>query len=75
MWVRRNQQTLRANLYQGLLEQVGGDDEAPAGRMVILPPSFTGGPRYMTSLYRDAMAIVRKLGKPDLFITMTCNPT
>jgi hypothetical protein len=25
-------------------------------------------------MYQDAMAIVRALGKPDLFITMTCNP-
>lgn len=27
----------------------------------------------MQALYQDAMAIVRKMGKPDLFITMTCN--
>ena len=30
--------------------------------------------RNMLQLYQDAMAIVRKYGKPDLFITMTCNP-
>ena len=73
-WVRFNQSTLRAHLYQGLLDQVGSDDAGGAGRMIILPPSFTGGPRYMLALHQDAMAIVRKLGKPDLFITMTCNP-
>jgi hypothetical protein len=28
----------------------------------------------MQQRYQDAMAIVRKFGKPDLFITMTCNP-
>jgi hypothetical protein len=28
----------------------------------------------MYQLYHDAMAIVRTRGKPDLFITMTCNP-
>jgi len=28
----------------------------------------------MNENYQDAMAIVRKFGKPDLFITMTCNP-
>jgi hypothetical protein len=28
----------------------------------------------MTQLFQDAMAIVRHLGKPDLFITITCNP-
>ena len=28
----------------------------------------------MQQLYQDSMAIVRKYGKPDLFITFTCNP-
>ena len=28
----------------------------------------------MQGLYHDAMAVIRKLGKPDLFITFTCNP-
>src|SRR5437879_11052764 len=42
--------------------------------MSILPSSFKGGPREMWQLYQDAMAIVRYCGKPDLFITMTCNP-
>lgn len=28
----------------------------------------------MQQLYQDAMAIVRHYGKPDLFITFTCNP-
>ena len=28
----------------------------------------------MQQLYQDSMAIVREFGKPDLFITVTCNP-
>lgn len=40
----------------------------------MLPSTFTGGPRYMHQLYQDTIAIARKHGKPDLFITMTCNP-
>ena len=28
----------------------------------------------MMQNYQDAMAIVRMKGKPNLFITMTCNP-
>ena len=28
----------------------------------------------MCQQYQDAMAICRKYGRPDLFITMTCNP-
>ncbi|KAH9096265.1 hypothetical protein Ae201684P_009499 [Aphanomyces euteiches] len=41
---------------------------------IVLPSSYTGGPRYMRQLYLVAMAIVRKYGRPDLFITATCNP-
>ena len=28
----------------------------------------------MQQAYQDAMTIVKKFGKPDLFITFTCNP-
>ncbi|CAF3519708.1 unnamed protein product [Rotaria sp. Silwood1] len=45
------------------------------GRVIILSSSFQGTPRAMQQNYQDAMAIVRKYGKPDLFITFTCNPT
>ena len=43
-------------------------------QLVILPSSFTGGPRSLHEKSQDAMAYVRNYGKPDLFITMTCNP-
>jgi len=42
--------------------------------MVVFPASFAGSPRHMNQLYQDSMAFVRKFGKPDLFITVTCNP-
>ncbi|POM75052.1 LOW QUALITY PROTEIN: Helitron helicase-like protein [Phytophthora palmivora] len=44
------------------------------GRKVIIPPTFTGGPRYMYQRFLDAMTIVREKGAPNLFISMTCNP-
>ena len=44
-------------------------------KRVVLPSSFTGSPRHMRGLYQDAMTMVERLGKPDLFITFTCNPT
>src|SRR5688500_2491638 len=28
----------------------------------------------MNQNYQDTMAMIRKFGKPDLFVTMTCNP-
>lgn len=73
-WARHNQHVLCANLYQGIMDHISVDDTAPNGRLILLPSSFTGGPRYLQGLYQDAMAIVRKYGKPDLFVTMTCNP-
>ena len=51
-----------------------GDSTTNVGQRIILPSSFTGGPRQMHKLYQDGMAIVRVFGKPDLFITITCNP-
>ena len=44
------------------------------GKTVILPSTFIGSPRHMQQCYQDAMAIVGKTGKPDIFLTMTCNP-
>lgn len=44
------------------------------GRAIILSSSFAGSPRAMFQNYQNAMAICRKYGKPDLFVTMTCNP-
>ena len=43
------------------------------GRMV-LPSTFVGSPRYYNKQFQDGMAVCRKFHKPDLFITVTCNP-
>ena len=69
-WFRHNQQKVRADLYQTVAERNEDGENAP-GRLILLPPTCSGGPRYMQKLYQDAMAIVCKFGKPDLFITMT----
>ena len=76
-FLRMNQDKLRADSYQGILDHVNSGDaqaEKRIGQRVVLPSSFTGGPRHMNGRYQDAMACVRVHGKPDLFITMTCNP-
>ena len=44
------------------------------GHRTILPTSFVGSPRDMIQRFQDAMNLVQKFGKPDLFLTMTCNP-
>ena len=74
-YLRMNQSTLRAEMYQGAVDAVNvGDISNSIGRRIILPSSFAGGPRQMYQLYQDAMAIVSHFGKSDLFITFTCNP-
>ncbi len=76
-WNRLNQQKLRVDLYMGLMDFVNSQAEKQdlkAGRIIILPSSFNGGKRYMQQNYQDAMVMVAKFGKPDLFITFTCNP-
>jgi len=75
-WVHLNQTTLRADQYKGMVDamQQDGANSTNFGRMVVLPATFAGNPRHMNQLYQDSMALVKKFGKPDLFITMTCNP-
>ncbi|XP_027102921.1 uncharacterized protein [Coffea arabica] len=74
-WIRANQQKIRAELYKGLQDNVVRGDTTPAsaGKLLVLPSTFTSGPRYMVQNYQDAMAICRFMGPPDLFITFTCN--
>ena len=67
---------MRVSQYKGLLdhiEQRATTEGVVPGVPVILPSSFLGSPRAMQQNYQDGMAIVRKYGRPDLFITMTCN--
>jgi hypothetical protein len=43
------------------------------GQRFILPFTFRGSKRQFDESYRDAMSVVCKKGKPDLFITFTAN--
>ena len=75
-WIRSNQTTLRADLYNGVADALTRHDLDPEslGRRVVLPSSFLGGDRFIGQCYQDSMAIVRKYGRPSLFITFTANP-
>ncbi|XP_074299983.1 uncharacterized protein LOC141631177 [Silene latifolia] len=75
-FLRLNQDAIRLDLYQGILDtlSLGGNAACNVGKRIVLPPSFLGSLRDMRRRYLNAMALVQKYGKPDLFITMTCNP-
>ncbi|GFW94250.1 ATP-dependent DNA helicase [Trichonephila clavipes] len=77
-FIRLNQTKLRAEDYGILLEAVRNDNNVTSenlGKLVVLPTSFTGGPRYMHEYAQDGMTYVLHRGTPDLFITFTCNPS
>merc|ERR1712082_37663 len=83
---RQNQRTLRADTYRNLQEAVAErQQQAPADSLynneqenavgrVILASSFQGSPQWFNYKFQNAMAIVRYRHKPELFITVTCNP-
>ncbi|UYV67664.1 hypothetical protein LAZ67_5001520 [Cordylochernes scorpioides] len=76
-YIRFNQSKLRADQYIHLRDAIANDGAAAAaniGQMVILPASYAGSPRHMHEYAQDAMTYVRTYGRPDLFLTFTCNP-
>lgn len=75
LYIRLNQAKLRVDSYIHLKDAIVHDGNvADIGQQFILPSSFTGSPRHMHEYAQDAMAYVRHYGRPDLFITFTCNP-
>ncbi|KAG2690570.1 hypothetical protein I3760_09G193200 [Carya illinoinensis] len=75
-YFRCNQQHIRSELYQGIVDSIdlGETNASRIGKRIILPSSFIGGPRDMKKRYMEAMTLVQRYGKPDIFLTMTCNP-
>jgi hypothetical protein len=71
-WQERQVRQLNERLSQMVQEPIVEDDEV-IGQRIILPSTFRGSKRQMQESYRDAMAVVAKFGKPDLFLTMTAN--
>lgn len=56
---RKHKSDIQGDYLSGLYGVVsrGDRDGSEAGSRIILPSSFTGGPRYMYSHYLDALAI------------------
>ncbi|KAF7826898.1 putative helitron helicase-like domain-containing protein [Senna tora] len=76
-WVRNNQSKIRAEMYNGLQDsfEAGINISGHLGRRIILLYSIVGCPRDMSERFQDAMRVVGVSGRPDLFLTMTCNPS
>lgn len=74
-YYRNNQVEIRADLYQGIIDSISQREThgSKVGKQIVLPGSFVGGSRDMRKQYLDAMTLVERYGKPDTFLTMTCN--
>ncbi|GIY48194.1 helitron_like_N domain-containing protein [Caerostris extrusa] len=78
-FLRFNQVKLRSEDYIHLRDAIIGNKDGNLntnniGNAFILPSSYIGSPRNMQEYIQDAMTYVRHYGRPDLFITFTCNP-
>ena len=73
-WIRQHQKDLRADLYSGVMDALHeGVDLSSVGKKVIIPTSFTSGPRFMQRNLQNALALLRKFGGCDIFLTFTAN--
>ncbi|GJW45845.1 DNA helicase, partial [Tanacetum coccineum] len=74
-YYRLRQNDIRREYLSGVHDAISrGDREGfQVGRRLILPRTFTGGPRYMYSHYLDSLAICHVIGNPQYFVTFTCN--
>ena len=72
----QQQSKYRASRVAAIEDQLSaGVNASEIGKPVVrLPSGFVGSAKYYQQLYYDAMALPRRFGKPDLFITLTCNP-
>ncbi|XP_075080477.1 uncharacterized protein LOC107824485 [Nicotiana tabacum] len=72
-----NPDLFRIEFLQRLLDilRFGEREASKIGKKTFLPVTFIGGPRDMRRRYMDAIALIQYFGKPDFFITMTCNPS
>jgi hypothetical protein len=72
----KHQKIIQADLYQGIVDTIiaGEARASEVGKRIVLPRIFLGGDRDVQARFLDTMTLVQRFGKPDYFITMTCNP-
>ena len=73
-FLKNNQKKLNSSKYNVVKKAIENKDTDFAQKIKILPSTFTKSPRYMNKAYKESMQIVKEYGKPDLFLTFTCNP-
>jgi hypothetical protein len=72
----KHQKIIRSELYRGIIDMLKASEThaSKVERLVVLPKNFNGGEHDVQARFLDAMTLVQRFGKPDYFVTMTCNP-
>jgi hypothetical protein len=72
----KHQKIIRAELYCGIVDtlKAGEARASEVGRLVVLPRNFIGRECDVQGWFLDTTTLVQRFGKPDYFVTMTCNP-
>jgi len=73
-FLKFNQASLRADLYQNIKKCCIDNLGYTIGKRIVIPATFKGCDRYFAKLFQDGIGLIREYGKPDLFITLSCNP-
>uniref|UniRef100_A0A0K0F1U7 Helitron_like_N domain-containing protein n=1 Tax=Strongyloides venezuelensis TaxID=75913 RepID=A0A0K0F1U7_STRVS len=71
---QKNNKQIEDLLEDYLIGDEDNEEAAKKSERIKLFSSYIDSRRFMHLGYQDGMAIVRKFGKPDFFITMTTNP-
>ncbi|KAL6557453.1 hypothetical protein OROMI_017803 [Orobanche minor] len=73
----QRRENLRTESYEGIIDSMACQGKLRGydiGQRFVLPASYVGSPRDMRRHYLNPLALVSEYGRPDFFITMTCNP-
>ena len=70
-YIRNHQKKMRVEKYKEVKKYLANKAMTSTGQPIILPGSFTGGPKWYKKRTLEAIALVLGMGKPDLFITFT----
>ena len=68
-WFKTHQTTLQNDLNNHICDSIraGDTDASTVGKSFILPAGYVGSKRYMQQNLKDALAVCRHVGHPDIF--------
>ena len=70
-YIRYHQKDFKIEKYNEVQRYLNDPTIESTGKMVVLPATFTGGPKWYKKRTMEAIALVLHTGKPDLFLTFT----